>query len=60
MVIVKWFREGSRCKQFGAHVVVRVSRCTACGNPYDWCTECEVNTSCCGCGFNHSIDCTNP
>jgi hypothetical protein len=60
MVNSQGLREGTRCVRFGAHVVQAFSECSRCGKLYGWCEECQVNTTCCGCGFNHAITCTEP
>lgn len=56
---VPWLKPGTRCAASGQHVLYEFDHCRECGDLIDTCPECEVNTSCCSCGNNHSIDCPN-
>jgi hypothetical protein len=51
-----WFKPGTHCERFGAHVAVWYFPCE-CGDLVEACPECDVCISCCRCGNYHSIDC---
>lgn len=57
MQVERYFKPGSVCAVLGEHMDIREQQCVACADWVDWCADCEVNTSCCQCGRNHSMDC---
>lgn len=52
----KWFKPGTRCARFGAHVVLYVFTCVDCGATVQACQECDVCVTSCRCGNYQSID----